>query len=43
VIDNNTQARLADLKVGDNGPVVMLRLALDQKSVQAIMTRTAGR
>lgn len=42
-IDNNNQALLADLKVTDNGPFVMLRLSLDQKTVQAIMARTTGR
>lgn len=39
-IDNNNQALLADLKIADNGPFVMLRLSLDQKTVQAVMARS---
>ncbi|MFM9961378.1 MAG: hypothetical protein ACKV2Q_09140 [Planctomycetaceae bacterium] len=37
VIDGN-EGTLADIKVSDNGPFVMLRLSLDQKSVQSIQT-----
>ena len=37
VLDGN-ESKLADIKVFDNGPFAMLRLSLDQKSVQAIQT-----
>ncbi len=37
VVDGN-ESKLADIKVSDNGPFVMLRLALDQKSVQSIQS-----
>jgi hypothetical protein len=30
------EAKLADLKITDDGPFVMVRLTLDQKSVQAV-------
>ena len=36
VIDGN-EVKLADIKTGDDGRFVMLRLSLDQKSVQGIM------
>ncbi len=35
VLDGN-ESKLADIKVFDNGPFAMLRLSLDQKSVQSI-------
>jgi hypothetical protein len=31
-----SESKFADLKVGENGPVVQLRLSLDQKAVQSI-------
>ena len=37
VFDGN-ESKLADIKVFDNGPFAMLRLSLDQKSVQSIQT-----
>ena len=37
VLDGN-ESKLADIKVFDNGPFAMLRLSLDQKSVQSIQT-----
>lgn len=37
VLDGN-ESKLADIKVFDNGPFVMLRLSLDQKSVQSIQS-----
>ena len=37
VLDGN-ESTLADIKVFDNGPFAMLRLSLDQKSVQSIQT-----
>ncbi len=41
VIEGNT-ARLKDLKADENGPAVQLKLTLDQKAIQAVMTH-AGR
>ena len=41
IIDGR-DAKLADLKITDDGPQVQLRMSLDQKSVQAIMTSTGG-
>ncbi|MBI5757096.1 MAG: hypothetical protein HZA46_01110 [Planctomycetales bacterium] len=38
VIDGN-EVKLADIKTGDDGRFVMLRLSLDQKSVQGIMAQ----
>jgi RNA polymerase sigma factor (sigma-70 family) len=35
------EAKLGDLKPGDNGPVLQLRLTLDQQAVQAIVARQA--
>jgi hypothetical protein len=35
-------AKLADLKPGDNGPFVQLRLTLDQKTVQNVTARQPG-
>ena len=40
-IDGNN-ATLADLKVGDNGPLIQLRLALDQKTAQSVISRQPG-
>ena len=37
MLDGN-ESKLADIKVFDNGPFAMLRLSLDQKSVQSIQT-----
>lgn len=37
VLDGN-ESKLTDLKVSDNGPFAILRLSLDQKSVQSIQT-----
>ncbi len=37
VLDNN-ESTLADIKAFDNGPFAMLRLSLNQKSVQSIQT-----
>ncbi|MCX7421814.1 MAG: hypothetical protein NT013_20005 [Planctomycetia bacterium] len=37
MLDGN-ESKLADIKVSDNGPFAMLRLSLDQKSVQSIQT-----
>lgn len=36
---DGTETKLADLKVGDPGTALQLRLALDQKTVQVIMAR----
>ncbi len=35
-------AKLADLKVGDSGPMLQLRLTLDQQRVQAVFARQPG-
>ena len=40
-IDGNN-ATLADLKVGDNGPLIQLRLGLDQKTAQSVISRQPG-
>jgi hypothetical protein len=40
-IDGN-DAKLADLKVGDNGPFVQVRLGLDQKTAQSVISRQPG-
>ena len=34
-LDGNT-AKLADLKPGENGPLIQLRMTLDQQTVQAV-------
>ena len=41
IIDGR-EANLADLKITEDGPAVQLRMSLDQKTVQAIMTSTGG-
>jgi hypothetical protein len=41
IVDGN-EAQLADVKITEDGPAVQLRLSLDQKTVQAIMTSTGG-
>lgn len=38
IVIDGSEGKLADIKVSDNGPFVMLRLSLDQKSVQSIQT-----
>jgi len=44
VVDiEGTRSKLADLKVGDDGPHVQLRLSLDQTTVQSITAPPAGR
>jgi len=40
-LDGNA-AKLADLKVGDDGPFIQLRLSLDQKTVQNLTARQPG-
>ena len=40
-IDGNN-AKLADLKVGEDGPMIQLRLALDQKTAQSVISRQPG-
>ena len=40
-IDGN-DAKLADLKVGENGPIIQLRLGLDQKTAQSVISRQPG-
>jgi hypothetical protein len=35
-------AKLADLKVGENGPLIQLRLSLDQKTAQTVSARQPG-
>ena len=37
---DGNDAKLADLKVTEEGPPVQLRMSLDQKTIQAIMTST---
>jgi hypothetical protein len=39
VLSEGAAAKLGDLKAGDNGPVVQLRLSLDQKTVQFVVSR----
>ena len=39
---DGTESKLADLKVGENGPMLQLRLALDQKTVQSVIARQPG-
>ena len=34
--------KLGDLKLGDNGPVIQLRLSLDQRAVQIVTARQPG-
>lgn len=41
-VDGKT-ASLADLKVGENGPFIQLRLSLDQRTAQAVSVNQAGR
>jgi hypothetical protein len=41
VLDGN-ESKLADMKFIDNVPFAMLRLSLDQKSVQSIQTGQGG-
>lgn len=38
---DGAESTLANLKVGDNGPMVQLRLSLDQKTVQAVSAHQA--
>jgi hypothetical protein len=40
-LDGNA-AKLADLKVGEDGPYIQLRLSLDQKTVQSVTARQPG-
>jgi RNA polymerase sigma factor (sigma-70 family) len=39
---DGAETRLGELKVGENGPVVTLRLTLDQRAVQALSARQPG-
>jgi hypothetical protein len=39
VVVDGKNGSLADLKVGDNGPVIQLRLSLDQKTAQSVISR----
>jgi len=43
IISDGNEAKLADLKITDDGPPVQLRMSLNQKTVQAIVTSTGGR
>jgi hypothetical protein len=36
VVFQGNEAKLTDVKIADNGPFAMLRLSLDQKSVQSL-------
>ncbi len=39
---DGNEAKLADIKIGENGPFVQLRLTLDQKTVQSLTARQPG-
>jgi hypothetical protein len=39
---DGVQAPLANLKAADNGPIIQLRLSLDQQVVQSVIARQAG-
>src|SRR5262249_52032823 len=43
VFIDGVESTFANLKVGDNGPILQLRLSLDQKSVQVIHASEARR
>ena len=40
VIVDGSPATLADLKVGENGPFIQVRLSLDQATAHAVITRS---
>lgn len=42
VLSEGSAAKLGDLKPGENGPVIQLRLSLDQRAVQVVEARQPG-